>query len=240
MRLCAALSCSLIFLTCVAAHAAPIEGRVIDADGKAVRNAEVASFWVISSSSGAASPREGGHARSDATGRFQVEFAHQPQALMAIDRTGQHGVIVPVKTNDTTGPLTMRLGPLIGLRGKLDRGDVPGDVVLKMRLAPAHHPGVFIHIPPDKTRFETSLPAGTYRLSIHGGSAIEPFERTIVLDSATGSVDLGLIRLERSVTQRTGSRPPPLFVTDARGVGADVELSEYRGKWLLLEFWSVF
>ncbi len=39
--------------------------------------------------------------------------------------------------------------------------------------------------------------------------------------------------------QYFGKKPPELEITDARGVGRNVQLADFRGKWLLLEFWSL-
>ena len=36
-----------------------------------------------------------------------------------------------------------------------------------------------------------------------------------------------------------GRTPPPWFIADARGVGKDVQLADYRGKWVVLEFWNL-
>ena len=35
-----------------------------------------------------------------------------------------------------------------------------------------------------------------------------------------------------------GKEPPPLAITDARGVRKDVKLADYHGKWVLLDFWG--
>jgi len=35
-----------------------------------------------------------------------------------------------------------------------------------------------------------------------------------------------------------GKEPPPLKITDARGVDKNVKLSDYKGKWVVLEFWG--
>ena len=41
-------------------------------------------------------------------------------------------------------------------------------------------------------------------------------------------------------SQFYGKEPPELAVTDARGVSKNVKLADFRGKWVLLDFWAVW
>ena len=41
-------------------------------------------------------------------------------------------------------------------------------------------------------------------------------------------------------SQFYGKEPPELAVTDARGVPKGVKLADFRGKWVLLDFWAVW
>jgi hypothetical protein len=50
-----------------------------------------------------------------------------------------------------------------------------------------------------------------------------------------------IVRMETpkvSLDQIYGKEPPAWNVTGARGVGKDVKLSDFKGKWVLLEFWG--
>ena len=66
---------------------------------------------------------------------------------------------------------------------------------------------------------------------------------------AVATFDLGVIRLAlpRSsqgktvdITEFYGKKPPQLEITDAKSVPKDVRLQDFRGKWVLLEFWAVW
>jgi thiol-disulfide isomerase/thioredoxin len=58
-----------------------------------------------------------------------------------------------------------------------------------------------------------------------------------------GVIDIVLPRdkdgIPRDLTQYYGKVPPELAITDARGVPKEVKLGDFRGKWVLLEFWTV-
>jgi thiol-disulfide isomerase/thioredoxin len=52
-------------------------------------------------------------------------------------------------------------------------------------------------------------------------------------------VDLGAIDLKLTpIARMAGKEPPAWHVTDARGVPKDVRPSDFKGKWLVLEFWG--
>ena len=114
-------------------------------------------------------------------------------------------------------------------------------------------------------RFEVSLPPGRYGLDAYGISkddddidlGVSPNPEFVV----TGEVremDLGLLKLTTrppSLSKRidraksigvwgdfaklAGGPPPSWHVDDAQGVARDVQASDFRGKWLLIEFWGL-
>jgi thiol-disulfide isomerase/thioredoxin len=59
-----------------------------------------------------------------------------------------------------------------------------------------------------------------------------------------GVLDLALPRdkdgIPRDLTQYYGKTPPELSITDARGVPKTVKLADFRGKWVVLEFWALW
>ena len=63
------------------------------------------------------------------------------------------------------------------------------------------------------------------------------------------ALDLGVLNVKlpkdkdgiaRDYSQFYGKEPPELAITDARGVAKKVKLADYRGKWVLLDFWAVW
>jgi thiol-disulfide isomerase/thioredoxin len=63
------------------------------------------------------------------------------------------------------------------------------------------------------------------------------------------ALDLGVLNvalprdkdgIARDYSQFYGKEPPELAITDARGVPKEVKLADFRGKWVLLDFWAVW
>ncbi|MBI2823873.1 MAG: TlpA family protein disulfide reductase [Planctomycetia bacterium] len=63
------------------------------------------------------------------------------------------------------------------------------------------------------------------------------------------ALDLGVLNvalprdkdgIARDYSQFYGKEPPELAITDARGVPKGVKLADFRGKWVLLDFWAVW
>jgi thiol-disulfide isomerase/thioredoxin len=112
--------------------------------------------------------------------------------------------------------------------------------------------------------FAFSLPPGRYSLRAYSQYADKEVlegdlipDRPIALEDDVPEVDLGCLRLSphpidvrmmeaRSKeagrwwdhTRHYGERPPRWHVTDARGVSKDVQLADFRGKWVLVDFWG--
>jgi thiol-disulfide isomerase/thioredoxin len=111
------------------------------------------------------------------------------------------------------------------------------------------------------------LPPGTYNLqggSDEPGAKLVPPKEQAEKDAAAklpvrgmrlevprgkreldlGAIDLVLPRDKAGnavdLTQYYGKAPPELSITDARGVAKTVKLADYRGKWVLLEFWALW
>ena len=42
----------------------------------------------------------------------------------------------------------------------------------------------------------------------------------------------------KEIAKMYGKKPPELTVTDARGLNKDVRISQFAGRWLLIEFWG--
>ncbi|PQO40829.1 TlpA disulfide reductase family protein [Blastopirellula marina] len=87
-------------------------------------------------------------------------------------------------------------------------------------------------------------PAGrrafTYRV-------LPPRGMRVTIPSDVTHVDLGVLNVSlpqdkegnvADYSQFYGKQPPPLSITAARGVPGDVKLEDFRGKWVVLEFWA--
>lgn len=113
-------------------------------------------------------------------------------------------------------------------------------------------------------RFEMSLPPGRYVLNTSASrdnfneeAKVLP-DRELLLTAATPELDLGVLRLspyrptvqgkiEQAKTAGTwgdytkhyGEKPPQWHIVDAHGVSRSAQISDFRGKWLLVYFWGL-
>jgi len=114
-------------------------------------------------------------------------------------------------------------------------------------------------------RFRFRLPPGHYVLNAYAISkpnsddidlAVQP-SPTFTIDRAQRELDLGdlfltdapLDRLDlesaakvegrwKDFTKHYGERAPDWYAVDARGISKDATIADFRGKWLLIEFWG--
>jgi thiol-disulfide isomerase/thioredoxin len=116
-----------------------------------------------------------------------------------------------------------------------------------------------------EAKFEIRLPPGKYTLEAYSQAAdLDQFEgqlvpnRTFMLENGNTDLDLGRLRLMshrpyrqtledkakaegswQDYTQHYGESPPPWYATDARGVSKDAGITDFRGKWVLIDFWGL-
>jgi thiol-disulfide isomerase/thioredoxin len=116
--------------------------------------------------------------------------------------------------------------------------------------------------------FEFQLPPGNYDFDVYSTSPDASLRRTqaaaqdkssheaspmvhgLRVEVVTqGELNLGVLNVElpqdrngiaRDYSQFYGKEPPDLNITDARGVPKEVKLADFRGKWVLLDFWAVW
>ncbi len=114
--------------------------------------------------------------------------------------------------------------------------------------------------------FEFRLPKGTYHLDVYAISGKQPENidlrvfpnPTLVIDDNGGTIDLGMLELEkdaldredlerearesgrwRDYTEHYGEPSPRWHAVDARGMDLTANINDLRGKWVLLEFWGI-
>jgi hypothetical protein len=86
--------------------------------------------------------------------------------------------------------------------------------------------------------FSFLLPAGKYKLWGYGAD-IKDVRRDLTLVADKPELDLQTLNVPATeIAQHKGKIPPPWHVTDARGVKKDLNLADFKGKWVLVEFWG--
>ena len=87
--------------------------------------------------------------------------------------------------------------------------------------------------------FDFWLPPGSYLVSGYGSSDVARHKSELTLTADKPDVDQGVIQLAASkIAKLKGRAAPALLATDARGVSKSTQISDYKGKWVALEFWG--
>lgn len=189
--------------------------------------------------------------------------------LMAMNAARSRGGLVLIPKANGTRPIEIRLVPLTRVKGKLEgpaKGErpewafvytlVPEDVerpVDTNRLAGC---GSY------EARFEMALPPGRYSLNAYTFKGDERADVVpdpeVIVTGKVPVIDLGVLHLspfkptvarlkERAkaagtwsdYTKHYGEKPPQWHVVDARGVRKDVQIADFKGKWVLVDFWGL-
>jgi peroxiredoxin len=206
----------------------------------------------------AASPKH--RAKRLPEGRFSLTVDGNPRInLFALDKRHQRGGIVSVDQSAADKPVTIKIAPLTRVTAKVystEAGRTP------------ERTNSLIWVPGDKGKYwglmhcrslrgqvSFLLPPGSYELEVESKSpnAALPAPKgqtgiRVEIPRGKTTLDLGVLNVERrrdkdgiarDFSQFYGKEPPELAVTDARGVPKEVKLADFRGKWILLDFWEV-
>jgi hypothetical protein len=233
--------CSLLVLSASGAAVAQDEmqivtGAVVNAAGEPAAGVRVASSWLAGKGM---SPR--GSLQSDAAGKFELSVvrSERPLAFLAIDMNEQLGGLAVFDEKTIGQPVVIRLGPLIAVRGKFTCTDLGHPLSYMDNYVTASSVGIrILQTGGQNGRFAFKLPEGKYTLV---GDGPDVMDTAIELNLAVEKpdVDLGEINLKGApIALHKGKAPPSWHVTDARCAPKTVQLSDYRGKWVLLEFWG--
>ena len=183
-----------------------------------------------------------GGTKTDGEGRFtvKVDFYGRDAALLAIDSSRKVGGTAVVPVADAKREVEIRLVPLVRVHGKLESKDLGRADSLDQRLhqpAPRQDPAtpefvaqgrVLVALAARRIRHEC-----LWRRRDGHPQAAHPPRR------AEPDLDLGTLDLPATFLARhKGKELPAWTLADARGVKKDVTLADYRGKWVLVDFWG--
>jgi thiol-disulfide isomerase/thioredoxin len=201
-------------------------------------------------------------------GKFKLNVDGDPRvSIFAVDRRHERGGVVVVDQSAAGKLITIPLAPLVRVTAKVYCSEAnanPGWSIAtvyvpdeKGNLTRLMHCGSF------RGRGSFLLPPGRYEFDVYSESpsAVLPTPKEkdksggrrqrylrVEIPPGKSALDLGTIDIvlprdkdgiPHDLTQYYGKAPPELAVTDARGVPKSVKLSDFRGKWILLDFWKV-
>ncbi len=203
--------------------------------------------------------------KTDAEGRFSIRTNDYYHTLIAMDQARSRGGLGIVSKADPAAPIEIRLGPLVRVRGSFEgpaKGVRPSWTFLYMNSPddPTRPLDVtrIAGCGSNEARFQMTLPVGRYFIHAYDNDMrAQLYGKEIVLSAETPDTDLGAILLPPSrsvIAQRKqsqdqgtfgdyrkhyGQKPPAWHVSHARGVSKDVQISDFKGKWVVLEFWGL-
>lgn len=227
---------------------ATLEGLVVDAEDRPVPGARVGTSWTIDGDM--RYPWRG--ATTDETGRFsfsdEVYDAKQPSSLLVFDAERKRCGLMIWTAETWKDPRTIRLEPAIRVHGTyvVVGTTTPPSWTNTTVSTTAEDLGVaenlrdlrIVQVRSTEGRFELELPAGRYKLESYGVDT-KSVSRDLELSADRPDVDLGTIALPQTVLARlAGKEAPAWTLTDARGLDRSAKLSDFKGKWVLIEFWG--
>jgi hypothetical protein len=228
----------------------------------AVRDTKPEKLW---QNEGKMEPWGQHRAVTAADGRFSIPAPDRKNALLVCDRERRHGAVIVFDPKHPEVTVEAGLQPLVRVFGAARLAGAEGPLkwscvylntpydenapLLFRRMAIC---GSF------ETRFEFLVPPGTYEINASSDAprAATVEDRTITVTGDQKELDLGALvlrpfvglqeRIDRAKAQGTwgnykenfGKRPPRWHLTDAKGVAKDAEIADFRGKWVVLYFWS--
>jgi thiol-disulfide isomerase/thioredoxin len=218
-----------------------IRGKVVDEAGKPVAGITLSTHW-YKSEEAPFLPAEG-VAKTDDQGQFRLELTFyygRSESLCALDLEKKRGGLAAVGPKTPDEPITIKAGPLVHVHGKY--------VCKELGKPVGWTNSMFMSMPErwricqsmtQKGEFSVLLPPGSYSLQGYGGPDVGQHRRELTLTPDKPDVDLGEIDLVASEIAKLKGKPAPtLEPTDARGVSKSVQIADYKGKWVALEFWG--
>jgi thiol-disulfide isomerase/thioredoxin len=216
-----------------------VAGRVVDRDGKPVAGAMVARVWQAS-----LGHKQEGFASAIAgdDGRFalKVDFYGRDVALTAMDTSRTIGGTTVISAADARRAVEIRLVPLVRVHGKFESKDLRSAIdwtTVCINLLPGKIR--VLQNPSKEAEFSLLLPPGEYDLNAYGTDVADIHKPLSLKPDGPADLDLGTLNLPATFLARhKGKELPAWTLADARGANKTVTLADYRGKWVLVDFWG--
>jgi thiol-disulfide isomerase/thioredoxin len=216
-----------------------VEGRVVDTAGKPVAGTRVSEDW-MTEQGGPLAPYRPRLSGADGTFSLEMELYARDRLVMAVDATGHLGGVATIPFKTPQKPIEIKLSPLVEIRVRYSSeksGVSLPESFLSVSLTAGKLP-----VARGRSRastFAMKLPPGHYTLQEEGGDDNHAMDvRNVTLEPGK-PLDLGERKLRFSTRARLYGKPAPLWhIADARGVPKEVQPADFKGKWVVLEFWG--
>jgi thiol-disulfide isomerase/thioredoxin len=213
-----------------------VKGQVTDGAGKPVAGAELASFWMADGN--AMKAHQG--VSTDAQGGFSFKFAHygQPVAVLALDKDRKTGGLFTVDPKAPPKAVTLKVQPLVRVQGSFFCKEMNFKPTWTNVYMMTPDGARFLECGSDQAIFSFLLPPGAYKFWGYG-TDIRSLTQDMTFAADKPLVDLKTLEvLATPIAKHKGKAPPKWHLTDARGVKKEVSLEDYKGKWVLVDFFT--
>jgi thiol-disulfide isomerase/thioredoxin len=217
-----------------------VQGRVVDEAGQPVAGVDLSRLWYTGRDSKLI-PYEPVKTAADGAFSLDMTFYYgRPNVLATLDTERKRGGLALIEPKKAGEPITVKLGPLIHFHGAYECKELGKPIGWTNTIVFAMPGRVnFSNFQSQKAEFDYWLPPGNYQIQGYGSSDVAQHKREVTLEAGKPDVDLGAIYLAASqIAKLKGKEAPALLSTDARGVSKNVQISDYKGKWVALEFWG--
>ena len=213
-----------------------LRGRVVNQSGAPVLGADVATFWIRGE------PLV--PVQTDADGRFAIMLdvdetlaEGESKVCMVKDAARTIGAVCRFTKDRLTRNLV--LTPLVEVLGRIKCPQLPESVGwtnVYVELWPFG--GRLGRFNSDRGRFRLLLPKGLYNLNMYGGDLLGR-DKKLFLTGRERVVDLSPVKLKATkLALLSGKQAPRIRISETRGCPKEVQFADYRGKYLLVEFWG--
>ncbi len=213
--------------------------KVVDAAKMPIANADASLFWDVED--GVMSSRADKAAVTDDTGKavLQVDDWNENRPVLVLSSDRKLGAIIGVSSTNHGKEVTATLVPTVRVKGKLECQELSSKPEWANTTVTADGFRAFVVENISKSaEFEFVLPAGKYALRSYG-TDVEDAKQTVQLSTDRSDYNLGTVDMKASpIAKLKGKTAPGWTITGARGVNANVKLSDYKGKWVYVEFWG--
>ncbi len=213
--------------------------KVVDAQMKPEQGVDVSLFW--EAKDGVMTPSNPKDVKTNAEGKAVVVIDNwnekRPVMVLSADRT--QGGIVGVSKADAGKEVVVTLGAVMRMNGKMDSKELGyAPKWANVTVTRDGYRAYFTQHTTMDAKFEFLLPVGKYKLNVYGEDVTD-FKKTVNLEADRSVLELGVINMGATpIAKLKGKSLPDLQITDARGVKPDIKLTDYKGKWVYLEFWG--
>ena len=221
-----------------------VSGIVLGADGKPAAGVSVSDSWKYDTTWQAS-----GGTKTDADGKFTITVGSIPEQparscrIIAANET--HAAIIFAKLDDLKSEIKLTLTPLVNVTAALKPTEgfplTDGSYFSIYWDSPSFYMGYAAF---KDGKVSIALPAGTYRYMFRAGRAYRYSRGSF--EAKGEATDLGAIDLVvNPIALHYGKPAPAINISYVRNLpedledkGAQVTLADFKGRWVMVEFWG--